>query len=174
MTAFSMIFFIFYPGYSAEYYLLNFFVLFSVILGLFFEKLPNWFTIIFVAFFIIFNSLTILNSTQARFGLNTRKNGIKKVMMTVGDKPYALENYGKDPRKYHPYGGWRYLFKIYGKKPVQSFADEFFGWIYQDEISNEKPFYRIVVSEDVEYKSLAKPVLRFKQGAYYFYVFKFQ
>jgi len=51
-------------------------------------------------------------------------------MTIIGDKPYALENYGKDPRKYHSYGGWRYLFRVYGKKPARAFADEFFGWIY--------------------------------------------
>ena len=174
MTAFSMIFFIFYPGYSAEYYLLNFFVLFPIILALFFEKLPNWLTVIVVSLFIIFNSLTIINSTQSKFGLNTKKIGIKKVMTVIGDKPYALENYGKDPRKYHSYGGWRYLFRTYGKKPAQAFADEFFGWIYQNDIVDEKPIYRVVVSEDIEYnKSKQKPILKFKEGAYYFYVFKY-
>jgi hypothetical protein len=168
----SVIFFILYPGNPTEYYLLNFFVLFPIALALFFEKVPVILTTLVVVLFITFNSLTVLNSGHAQFGLTVKKAAIEKVMMVVGDKSYALENYGRIPFKYDSHGGWRYLFRIYGKKPVTSFADGSFGWIYRDEISNEKPFYRVVVSEDIEYKSLKKSVLRFKNGAYYFYVFK--
>lgn len=171
MLVFSMIFFIFYPGYSAEYYLLNFFVLFPIVLALFFDVLPMTLTVITLVIFIVFNSLTVINSTQARYGLTVRKEGIKKVMKVVGNKPYTLENYGRENRKYHPYGGWRYLFKIYGRTPTKSFADEFFGWIYQKEITTEKPIYRIVVSDDIEYRSSEKSIVQFRQGAYYFYIF---
>jgi 4-amino-4-deoxy-L-arabinose transferase-like glycosyltransferase len=172
MLMFSMIFFILYPGYSAEYYLLNFFALFPIVLALFFDVLPVAATILVLTVFLIFNSLTVINSTQAQYGLTVRKEGIRKVMTVIGDKPYALENYGRDPRKYHPYGGWRYLFKIYGYTPTKSFADEFFGWIYQKEMKDEKPMYRVVVSDDIEYETVVQPLLKFKKGAYYFYVFK--
>jgi len=41
-------------------------------------------------------------------------------------------------------------------------------------MTDKKPFYRVVVSEDIEYnKSKKKPVLKFKEGSYYFYVFKY-
>ena len=173
MILFGVVFFILYPGYSAEYYLLGFFVLFPIVLAQFFDKVPNLLTILVMGIFITLNSLTIINSTQAQFGLTVRKSAIKKVMAVVQDKPYALENYGKDPRKYHPYGGWRFLFKIYGQTPTKSFADEFFGWIYQKEITNQKPYYRVIVSDSVVYKTLLNPILEFKEGAYYFYVFKY-
>ncbi|MCX6732373.1 MAG: glycosyltransferase family 39 protein [Candidatus Roizmanbacteria bacterium] len=171
MIAFSMIFFILYPGYSAEYYLLNFFVLFPIVLALLFDVIPTPITVLILAIFILFNSFTVLNSSQAKYGLTVRKAAIKKVMTVVGNKPYSLENYGVDPRKYHPYGGWRYLFKIYGKTPVQSFADEYFGWIYQKEMTNEKPVYRVVVSDSVPYHSQSQPIAQFQQGTYYFYVY---
>lgn len=173
MLVFSMIFFILYPGYSAEYYLLNFFVLLPIVLALLIDKLPIAIAVILISLFIVGNGLTVINSSQAQYGLVARKIGIQKVMKIVGTNPYSLENYGKDPRKYHPYGGWRYLFKIYGKNtPAQSFADEFFGWIYQNEITDNKPMYRVVVSDDIEYKTNQVPVMNVKQGAFYFYVFK--
>ena len=172
IIVFSMIFFVFYPGYSAEYYLLNFFVLFPIVLALLFELLPTILLTPIIAVFIILNSLTIINSTQGKYGLTVRKVTIKKVMNFIGDKPYELETYGKDPRKYHAYGGWRYLFRIYGKIPAKAFADEFFGWIYQNELTEKKPYYRVVVSDDIKYQSKTKPALQFKGGVYYFYVFK--
>jgi len=172
MLVFSMVFFILYPGYSAEYYLLNFFVLFPIVLALFFDILPTVLTVLLLALFIIFNSLTVLKSSQALYGLTTRKMGIEKVMKTIGDKSYSLENYGKENRKYHPYGGWRYLFKIYGSTPTKSFADEFFGWIYQNELTDTKPYYKVVVSDSIEYKSKETPVANFKMGTYYYYIFK--
>ena len=172
MILFSMIFFVLYPGYSAEYYLLPFFVLFPIALAIFLDALPIVLTILAIVIFVIFNSLTILNSTQAQYGLTVKKAAVEKVMAVVGNKPYTLENYGKDPRRYHAYGGWRYLFRVYGRKPTNSFADEFFGWIYQNEITNEKPIYRVVVSDDIRHKSSQKPISSFKKGAYHIYVFK--
>lgn len=172
MLVFSMVFFIFYPGYSAEYYLLNFFVLLPIVLALLFDRIPTPITIVILAVFIASNSFTVFNSSQSQYGLTVRKNAIEKVMKVVGNKPYALENYGEDPRKYHPYGGWRYLFKIYGKTPTRSFADEFFGWIYQAEMTQDKPVYRVVISDSIPYVSPIEPIMQFKQGAYFFYVFK--
>jgi len=171
MIIFSMIFFVFYPGYSAEYYLLNFFILFCIVVGLFLADMPQVITIIGILIFIAANSITIIKSPQYQFGLTVRRRLIKKVMVVVGNKPYSLETYGKDLRKYHPYGGWRYLFRIYGRKPAQSFADEFFGWIYQDEITGEKPQMKVVISEGISYKSKEEPVAVFKQGNYFAYVF---
>ena len=89
-----------------------------------------------------------------------------------GKSPYSLETYGKDPRKYHPYGGWRYLFKTYGRAPNQSFADEFFGWIYPDEIKNTPSTLKVVVMEEKDYKTDVKPLAVFSEGAYKAYVFE--
>ncbi len=171
MMIFSMIFFVFYPGYSAEYYLLNFFILFCIVVGLFLADIPQIVTIIGIIVFIAANSVTIFKSPQYQYGLTFRRRLIKRVMVVVGNTPYSLETYGKDPRKYHPYGGWRYLFKIYGKKPAQSFADEFFGWIYQNEITSEKPQMKVAISEGIPYKSKEKPLAIVKEGNYYGYVF---
>ena len=164
--------FIFYSGYSAEYYLLGFLILFSIVVGVVFSKMDNVILTIALSIFIFFNGYTILNSNQEQFGLITRKKLIHKIMDTLGDKPFSLEVYGKDPRKYHPYGGWRYLFKAYGTTPVQSFADEFFGWIYPDELSDTIPEYKVVITDSIEYELKNESIESFQEGAFNGYVFE--
>lgn len=92
-------------------------------------------------------------------------------MSAVGEKTFYLETVGKDPRKYHPYGGWRHLFRVYGKTPTQSNADEFFGWIFPEELTNEKPKLRVLISEDFHYKTNKNILKQFNSGAYYGYIF---
>ncbi|KKQ38830.1 MAG: Glycosyl transferase, family 2 [Candidatus Roizmanbacteria bacterium GW2011_GWA2_37_7] len=164
--------FMFYSGYSAEYYLLGFFILFAVSAGWILSKIKPFVVLLLLSLFLIFNSYTVFASNQEQYGLVTRKHLIQKIMTEVGDSPYSLETYGNDPRKYHPYGGWRFLFKIYGKTPTQSFADEFFGWIYQDEITNKPPILRVVISDTIPYKSNFSPLKTFHEGTYYGYIFK--
>jgi len=164
--------FIFYPGYAAEYYLLGFFVLFPFILAISLEKLSNNFLVTLLGVFLILNIITIVNSDQGRYGLTVRKKLIKKIGKVIDHQPFSLETYGKDPRRYHPYGGWRYLFKIYGQNtPAKSFADEFFGWIYPDEQTKRQPKYRVIITDSTPYLSLEKPLKRFKEGIYYGYIF---
>jgi len=167
-----MVSFMFYSGYSAEYYLLGFLILFSIVIGIVLSKVNNNILTLSLSFFIFFNGYTILTSNQEQFGLTTRKKLIQSMMNTVGDKPYSLEVYGNDPRKYHPYGGWRYLFKTYGTTPVQSFADEFFGWIYPDEINNTKPNYKIVISDSKEFELKNKSMQTFHEGVFNGYIFE--
>lgn len=167
-----MVSFMFYSGYSAEYYLLGFLALFSIVIGKIASKGNNWLLFLALSIFIVFNGYTVIASNQEQYGLVTRKKLIHKIMDTVDDKPFSLEVYGNDPRKYHPYGGWRYLFKTYGTTPAQSFADEFFGWIYPDELSNTQPGYRVIISDSIPYKSSSKALKGFRYGAYYGYIFK--
>jgi len=91
-------------------------------------------------------------------------------MKTVRNDSFYLETTTLDKRKYHSAGGWRYLFKAYGQTPSQSHADEFFGWIYRDEISNEKPALRIIISE-YQTKVEEKIISEFNEGVFYAYIF---
>ncbi|MBI3619756.1 glycosyltransferase [Candidatus Roizmanbacteria bacterium] len=159
-----------YPGVAGEYYLLSFIVLFPFVLAVFLSKLPKFVTAGLLTLFLVFNAVTVFTTSQTPYGLSTKKRLIQKVMKIVDGKTYVLETYGKDPRKYHPYGGWRYLFKIYGRTPTHSFADEFFGWIYRDELSTRDSRLRVVVSEDIPYQTPLNVIARFHEGAYYAYV----
>lgn len=161
-----------YPGYSAEYYLLGFLALFPISIGLFLNSLPVKLSMAIVVLFLLANTYTILTTTQEQYGLQTRKKFIQTIMTTIKDKPYSLETYGRTTIKYHHYGGWRFLFKIYGRTPTQSFADESFGWIYQNELTGDKPYYKVIVAEEVDKKFPIQPIQKIKEGPYYGYVFK--
>ncbi len=173
IIALSMISFIvvylFYPGGVVAYFLLGFIALFAIAVGVFFSQLPNLVSISLIIIFMTVNLYSLVTTQQEQFGLLTRKKLIQKIMPAIGNKSFYLETRSTDKRQYHSMGGWRYLFKAYGKTPAQSHADDFFGWIYQNEISKEKPQLRVIVSEyptKVEQKTIAE----YKEGVYYGYI----
>lgn len=167
-----LIVFTFYTGYAAEYFLLGLYVMSCMAFGIVLAKISGKILLPALLLFIVMNALALGTTKQEPFGLPVRKQLITNVMRVVKSKPYALETYGTNPRKYHSYGGWRYLFKIYGHQaPVTSFADEFFGWIYADELTHIQPVYRVVVTDTIPYQSNEQPFATFHEGAYYGYVF---
>ena len=151
-----LLFYLIYPSTGCEYYLLSFFIMTTIVLGLFLEKLSWKLLAPLFAIYIATNSITIFTTTQSQYGLSARRNLINQIMPVIGDSPFSLETVGKDPKPYHPYGGWRYLFQTYGNTPNSSFADEYFGWIYPDEFTSEKLLYRVVISEDTFTSSLRR------------------
>lgn len=161
--------YIFYPGGVVAYYLLGFLTLFTINIGLFLSNFPVRIGVLIIAIFIIINLYSLLTLKQEQFGLSTRKHLIQKIMSVLDDRSFYLETRTQDGRKYHSAGGWRYLFKAYGRTPSQSHADEFFGWIYQDEISKVKPKMRVIISE-YPTKLPKKPIAQFQSGVYYGYV----
>jgi hypothetical protein len=177
-----LLFYLLYPSVGCEYYLLGFFTMMTMVLGLFLEKLSWKFLTPILFIYIIVNSITIFTTTQSQYGLTTRRNLINQIMPIIGDSPFRLETVGKDPRPYHPYGGWRYLFQTYGNRPSSSSADEYFGWIYQDEFTDDKLLYRVVISEDsqtpslrISYSSCGNPTpscTQVSSGVFTGYIFK--
>ncbi len=165
--------FILYPGFAAEYYLLGFFALLTIAGGLLLARLPTKIIVIILTLYIGLNAVTIFTTTQAQYGLTIRHALINKVMETVKNRPFTLETYGRDPRQYHPYGGWRYLFKAYGQTPVKSFADDHFSWIYPDEISDTKPVYKVIISEEKNLDFKTPPIVKFRTGAFYAYILNY-
>lgn len=173
IIALSMVSFIavylFYPGGVVAYFLLGFIALFAISVGIFFSRLPNLISIPLIIIFMTVNLYSLLTTQQEQFGLLTRKKLIQKIMPAVGNKSFYLETRSIDKRQYHSMGGWRYLFKAYGKTPSQSHADDFFGWIYSPEISKDKPELRVIVSE---YPTIVNnPIIgQFREGIYYGYI----
>jgi 4-amino-4-deoxy-L-arabinose transferase-like glycosyltransferase len=173
ILVFSMFCFIvvylFYPGGVVAYFLLGFIALFAIAVGIFFEKLPFLISIPIIIIFMTVNLYSLLTTQQEQYGLLTRKKLIQKIMPAVGNKSFYLETRSIDKRQYHSMGGWRYLFKAYGKTPSQSHADTFFSWIYTTEVSNKKPLLRVIISEyptKVEQKIIAED----KEGVYYGFI----
>ena len=160
-----------YPGGVVAYYLLGFLILFTTIIGLFLSNLSNKTGITILSIFILINLYSLITLKQGQFGLLTRKKLIQKIMPVIKKNSFYLETRSKDGRRYHSTGGWRYLFKAYGKTPAQSHADDFFGWIYSDEISKTKPKLRVIISEYPT--KIKEPVLyKSSSGVYYGYVVK--
>lgn len=172
MISLILLFYLFYPSIGCEYYLLSFFIMQTIIIAIFLEKLSWKILVPLLAIYIVYNSITIFTTTQKKYGLLARRDLVNQVMVEIGDRPFRLETVGIDPRSYHPYGGWRYIFKTYGETPASSFADEFFGWIYRDELTAEKPVYRVVVSEDIPYIYDFPPVSIATSGAFTAYIFR--
>jgi len=113
--------------------------------------------------------VTVFTLQQEQYGLITRKKLIQQIMPYVGNKSFYLETITTDGRKYHSAGGWRFLFKVFGRTPAQSHADDFFGWIYQDEISKNKPELRVLVSE-YPAKINKNIIKQFNVGIFYAYI----
>ncbi len=163
--------YLYYPGGVVAYFLLGFFGLFAIATGLFFSRLPKLLAISIMIVFIAINMYSLLTLQQEQFGLATRKKLVQDIMPVVGNKSFYLETVTIDKRPYHSAGGWRYIFKAYGRTPAQSNADQFFGWIFPEEISKTKPKMRVIVSE---YPTTVKQpvIVQFREGVYYGYVVK--
>lgn len=162
-----------YPGGTVEYFLLGFLTLFTIAVGLFLTRIPRPLSYTIMLVFLVSNILVITTSNQQEYGIMTRKKIINTIMDKVDGNTFYLETVGRDARKYHPYGGWRHLFRVYGRTPTQSNADDFFGWIYQNELTDVKPKLRVIISEDIPYKTDKKIIFQTKQGAYYGYILNF-
>ena len=165
--------YIFYSGYAAEYFLLSMYVMCCIVFAFILSKLLNGILVPFLTIFLIANAGVIFTMNQDQYGLSNRKKLVKQITDILHNQPFSLETYGTDPRYYHPYGGWRFLFKIYGHNtPVKSMADDSFGWIYPDELNQEQPKMKVVVMDTIKYKSKDKPVFVVKEGVYYGYIYR--
>lgn len=141
----SIIFYFSYPGGTFEYYLLGILTLMIFIPGIFVSQLKGDFknlilTVLLIP--IILGINTVLNSSD-EFSLGPKKILIDKVMQYIGESSFGIEGRGFC----HDYEGWRYLFKVYGRLPSQSYTDKNLGWLYAEEIDKTPPEYSIILSE---------------------------
>ena len=166
ILGFYCLMFVFYPGKVLDYYYLGFLPFFAIVCGRFFEKINNYFLLVFIGIFAVANSVVVLNRPIDE-GLAVKKELVVKTMSVVNNRSFSLDT----NQKYLYFGGWRYLFEVYGKKPDQSQADEMFGWIYPKEISQEKPELRVIIA-DAEISIKEKLITVIKSGIYRAYVFE--
>lgn len=169
--AVALFFFIIYPGASSEYYILSFLVLFTFVPGILISSLNKNYQLPFLSFILIaslFGINTVLK-TSDEFSLGPKKALIGRVMSVVGKESFSIEGRGIC----HNYEGWRYLFKVYGRVPNQSYTDSSLGWLYPEEISKQLPAYTIILSEDrIPLSEDLSNLESFKEGGYRAYIKK--
>jgi len=164
-------FFIIYQGGSYEYYSLGFLMLFTFVPGILISSFKKNYQLVALALVILVSAIginTVLH-TSDEFGLGPKKILIKKVMNILGENSFSIEGRGIC----HDYEGWRYLFKVYGRVPAQSYTDKNLGWLYPEEISKEPPKYTVILSEDrIPLKEDLSGNISIKEGGYRAYIIK--
>lgn len=163
--------FMMFPGGSSEYYTLFFLVLFTFIPGILISRLGGIYRYLFILFIvaIVYLGINTVIATSDEFSLGPKKALIGKVMKLIGNEPFAIEGRGVC----HDYEGWRYLFKVYGRQPTQSYTDKNLGWLYPEEIGKEKPAFTVILSEDrIPLKEDLSNLPSIKEGGYRAYIRK--
>lgn len=166
-------FFLIFPGGAFEYYLLGVFPLLVFLPPLLWESLSGIkkaVAALVIVLMVLLGINTVLKSNTS-LGLADQKNVIFEVMKVVGDKSYKLVESGGCRR----YAGWRYLFKMYGKVPVESSIDSTFGWLYPQELTKKKADYLVIVSEKrIDPNLVIKGASEVQSGGFKAYVIKSQ
>lgn len=73
--------------------------------------------------------ITLLARTNNVAGLGTKLRVVQEAQAQISGRPYELRSEGDDSLRY---GGWRYLFTLFGNPPVKSYMDYVYeGWLYQ-------------------------------------------
>lgn len=154
-----------------EYYLVGFFPIFLLMIGILVEELkkPHKIWAYGLITIIVLVGIYTVVSAKGDYGLATKKKLISEVMNVVRDEPFELDETGDC----HRYGGWRYLFSVYGQKPEQSSEDRSFGWLYPDELSDKETKYSVIIKES---RSPAQVVPGYKyvldEGGFSAYIFE--
>jgi hypothetical protein len=156
---------ILWPGDVHTHYLLGFFPLFALVLGYGLSFINLKILIPLILVFITLNTYSVVKSNTA-YGLKSNKELIQKISQYVGDKPFYLEN-----KTDGFYGGFRYLFKIYGKMPVASSTDYMFSWLYPNELLPQKSELRVVIGYP---DSTKKPLTIIKGKGYSGYIYEYK
>lgn len=158
-----LLMFFLFPGAVLEYYYLGFFPFFSLIIALFLNAFDQKIYLPFIIIIVFCNCLFFLNQNPT-MGLSSQKKLVIKTTKFLNNQPYFLDT----TENYLHFGGWRYLFTVYGQKPARSRADDHFGWIYLDEIINKTPQLTVIVTTKkyVSKKKIIKTVVEEPYRAY--------
>lgn len=128
-----------------EYYLLGMFPIIFLMIAYVIESLSKKAKLlcyISLVIFAAYGSFTVLNA-NGDFGLSAKKELVLIVAEKIGNEPYDLDDAGDCQR----YGGWRYLFSTYARKPERSSEDKIFSWLYPSEVTTRQVKFSIVIKE---------------------------
>ena len=85
-------------------------------------------------------------------GLGKKLEVVKLVQKEIAGRPYELRSEGADALRY---GGWRYLFTLYGDPPVKSYMDYVYqDWLYPKKAVNPEKVVRVVnlVGDEIRFE----------------------
>jgi 4-amino-4-deoxy-L-arabinose transferase-like glycosyltransferase len=165
-------FYILLPNIPLEYYLLGFFPYYLMVLGIVVSEILAKQKLILVLLLLVIGILGTKTVLTARddYGLLTKKTLIEQVDHYLGVNSFDLDARGLC----HRFEGWRFLFRVYGHTPNQSFTDEGLGWIYKDEIVRQPARYLVLITEDrLPGDEISEDyVFSFTQGGFTAYVYE--
>ena len=150
--------YLFYPGPVTGYYALGLIPLYFIQLAKLFTRYRLGYLLILV--FAIF-SLSTLSSTSETYGYHAKRELIEDVASYLGDNSFSLSEQGTA----HKYGGWRYLFTVYGKYPASSSADASLAWLYPQEIGGPSR-YHVLVGATKEFEIPSGSLALYQSGGY--------
>ena len=118
-----------FPGYVHEWFLAVLFPTLALIIALLAELMIKsgwgWLVVPTLALILLHHGQALLKTDNA-FGFGYKRQAVTYAINQVGPHPFYLDSIGSQA-----YGGYRYLFWVYGKEPVHSFMDNVYGnWIY--------------------------------------------
>ena len=138
---------IFFPNYTYEWFLQVLFANFTIIIGLLISRLIKFqplTLLIWIVFGIyLFVSIWTFNGAKNPYGFGSKSQAVKWAISQVGSKDFSLDA----PSSSFSYGGYRYLFYLFGHEPVKSYMDPVFvDWIYPaSKISTDHPDTVVVI-----------------------------
>lgn len=121
-----------YPRVFSEYYLLLLFPYLAIIFGLTADYLlghEEWIYLSVTAcfLFLMLNLITLFTAYSS-YSFKNKLAVLKYSKIYVGERYYSLEALGECPR----FAGWRYLYEHFVGKPVHSYMDSYYDWLYYD------------------------------------------
>jgi 4-amino-4-deoxy-L-arabinose transferase-like glycosyltransferase len=133
----------FYKGDFSIYYFLFLLPLLSIAFALFtsallYKKTRSTF-LLYIFVFLIWTTQTL--TLQNHLGLKNKENLFKQLNSHLSNKNYHLEVWGENK-----YQGYRYLSQLYGLKPVSSYMDTHFSWLY-GKVENQADFELIIFDQ---------------------------
>ncbi|NMC36080.1 glycosyltransferase family 39 protein [Candidatus Beckwithbacteria bacterium] len=135
-----------YPGPISAYYFLPIWPMLIALGGLLLsqKEVAQWvFGLITILILIwITQSLTLTN----HLGFSDKQKVLELVRSFVQNQPYHLEVLGSDSK----YEGYRYLAEYLKLRPVSSYMDAYFDWLYVDQADKQTPIFNVVIYDSLD------------------------
>ena len=118
-----------FPGYVHEWFLTILFPALAMIIALLVEPMTRsgWkWLVVPIGLGLLFYHSRALLQTDNPFGFGFKRQAVKYAIDQVDSHNFYLDSVGSQA-----YGGYRFLFWLYGKEPIRGFMDNFYAnWIY--------------------------------------------
>jgi len=106
------------------------------------QKKQGYQTVLFFMVLFFGLNLATLMTAGNSYSYNSKLAIIDFSKKYVGSDNYSLEALGDCPR----FEGWRYLFEYHMGKPVHSYMDSYYDWLYYSKGVSEEPEKIILLS----------------------------